>query len=748
MTTSSSTNLNPPRNPCTDEDFQPPVYEFTNATASVKFDARTEYGTDYTSTVKFGVTDIANNYSLLCTWSAWQFASTNWFYACEPEAGSQWSTPLQKNLVNLVPESLIKGKTDVKEPVRLVQYWYCDIKNQSYPEMFQSRAAVFFNFACPTQGERGVDYACNTTATTSPIRVKAEWPGRGALPQTPQLIPRPTQPGPAPKGLDPPPKSDCTLQSLSYAQWDLTAFSALPGGERWEMKMGRVNLTLTSRATGVRWDCKIDGPSTNDGTETQLNCTSQQPAQQPESRNVIKVWASSNTYNIQNLRIDEEWVCGDPNGTYSTVFSATSASGGNPGRVTVPVYNSGNGILVAEPMTIRGAYWLGNTLWEPARIPGPPNSKTPGCLARSQSEILNVWTITQFLYQRTTIAVSGGIFNFPNPPGPVPYNRTLQLSLVNNANGYTTSCSFSDPFLDDLSPDLWLPCNPTAPLHSFPIYTIPTSIAFNILTGELRVNQTWYCDDSSRGTPFVISALGSTRVAYPKLVGGHSSSTARGITCMVLIAPIFCDVTFSAEWWALGGDRDGRGNPIALGMTNFPSVDIKRLPDGALTEPDINTNPNVNAWSCMASSIGKGPVKWTIQEKRNSQDPLLQTGWFSPDVRPSDQLYSWFQFDLNSSVFATRPSGGGGGRGALIRDVGNRAREYESELHRVTPWLRGWDPTFTYSSGDRLTKTYAELGWDTGLYNVLDWKVRFDAATGYMELSHSWYCDDRNPDKP
>ena len=37
-------------------------------------------------------------------------------------------------------------------------------------------------------------------------------------------------------------------------------------------------------------------------------------------------------------------------------------------------------------------------------------------------------------------------------------------------------------------------------------------------------------------------------------------------------------------------------------------------------------------------------------------------------------------------------------------------------------------------------------GWD--FYNALEWAVRLDLSTGYMELNHSWYCDDLDPGRP
>ncbi|KAK4450171.1 hypothetical protein QBC34DRAFT_297593 [Podospora aff. communis PSN243] len=396
-------------------------------------------------------------------------------------------------------------------------------------------------------------------------------------------------------------------------------------------------------------------------------------------------------------------------------------------------------------MTIRGQFWYPRPLWAPSPPPPPPNTKKESCLNRHQIDSLHVWTVTEFLYQRTNISLTGmygpGIF----ADGlPYPHSTTLTLTLRNEANDYTTTCTHTSPSLPTpLSPSQWLPCNPPIPPHTFPRYVPTTHISFNPLTGELRLNQTWYCAPTQSATPFQVAALGSTSHAYDKFIGGHSSSTATNVVCGNLIAPLWCNITYTADWWSLGGDRDGKGTPIRVGTNFGRDVTVTRLPGDAFRAPE----PEEGRWSCTVNSLGRGPVKWRLQVDRY----LALTAWYG--YGREDVTYTRVRFDLNSSVFWGREGGG------IVKGVGNERSadsgrgtaylgSWESAMVRTTPWVASWDPSWTFRSGERYggEARYEDLGWD--VYNVLDWSVRFDVPTGYMELKHSWYCDDMNPGDP
>jgi len=40
---------------------------------------------------------------------------------------------------------------------------------------------------------------------------------------------------------------------------------------------------------------------------------------------------------------------------------------------------------------------------------------------------------------------------------------------------------------------------------------------------------------------------------------------------------------------------------------------------------------------------------------------------------------------------------------------------------------------------------YSNPGWR--FCNAMAWSLRLDILTGYMELNHPWYCDDKNPER-
>jgi hypothetical protein len=192
--------------------------------------------------------------------------------------------------------------------------------------------------------------------------------------------------------------------------------------------------------------------------------------------------------------------------------------------------------------------------------------------------------------------------------------------------------------------------------------------------------------------------------------------------CQNIFVPQYCSVDFTSHWCTLGL-IDGGGVPTRV---YSDSTIVERLPSNELTDPD----PTPGQWSCTVASLGR-PVAWRLQMR----DYLAQTTWFGH--WKSDQTFTRLRFDLNNSVFWERPGGG------LIKDVGIQA-DYGQEAGSLTPWLRGFNPAQTFHSLEG--PNYYNSGWK--LYNVLDWSVRFDLTTGYMELNHSWYCDDKDPSRP
>lgn len=86
-------------------------------------------------------------------------------------------------------------------------------------------------------------------------------------------------------------------------------------------------------------------------------------------------------------------------------------------------------------------------------------------------------------------------------------------------------------------------------------------------------------------------------------------------------------------------------------------------------------------------------------------------------------------FSLDNSAFHNLPKG----RSGLIE-----VRSYDSV--ELTPWMRTWDPTHVFASRGS--------GYDRDFYPVLGYSLQLDLSSGYMELNHSWYCDDKDPERP
>lgn len=287
-------------NPCIDEGFQPPVYQFSDLAVDAFY-----------LMANFTVRDVANNYSLHCSWGSWGTYrqvkdGPDWYpQDCVPETGPIPTLSQTVTLLNLLPEYLMMNKSD-QSPVRLVQYWYCDIRNMSYPQAYQSRVEVFFNVTCPDRDTAQVDQPCDVSATQLPVIVKAEWQPTGPLRGTPRLVPRSSPPAPIMVGLNPPPDKDCTDISLTHPDWELSDFFYVP-------QAAQLSLTLSSRPTGARVSCQFGGENTIvDNESFDLVCSPEPDQFASRSQFTVK-YAGMN----QELYIQEDWVCGDIHGLYS-----------------------------------------------------------------------------------------------------------------------------------------------------------------------------------------------------------------------------------------------------------------------------------------------------------------------------------------------------------------------------------------------------------------------------------------------
>ena len=190
------------------------------------------------------------------------------------------------------------------------------------------------------------------------------------------------------------------------------------------------------------------------------------------------------------------------------------------------------------------------------------------------------------------------------------------------------------------------------------------------------------------------------------------NETLRGNGCSPSIPLEQCRQEASSRWcafnaWDPANPKDTTPNPPATITGTL--IRTEALPAHALTDPD----PQLGDLSCTANSAGR-PVVWRLLQNRG---PFLSTGW--PSARDLTYVTTKVSVSLeNSALRQAFPLNGVG--------------DWDS---RMTPYLPNFTPTTRYG--------YIE---QAGYYKgVVDWGVRFDPTTGYLELSHSWECLDKHP---
>ncbi|KAK4451241.1 hypothetical protein QBC34DRAFT_295718 [Podospora aff. communis PSN243] len=443
---------------------------------------------------------------------------------------------------------------------------------------------------------------------------------------------------------------------------------------------------------------------------------------------------------------ESRWRCADVAGTYSTEFRSKPAYPTRDEAIGLPLYCVSRICTLDTPFRIEGMLLAPASYLRPKKYTAPEGISNPACLRTSQG--IEYWNspfvITRFLWQATTITeimYLGQGTGFPRSTRP--HNRTLVVALRNSATNLESSCSFSDVALDGET-DRWWPCFREAQdPHRRPLQrSVETWIQFSANAGLLRVNQTWYCNSENGEVPYKITGtatLPKTRGtgSAQGLLCGNGTNTFYGLACpqQFFITGDRCDYVYTAQWCTLG-DREGYLNYPGIPL-NMPiqSIETVRLPVGELTEPE----PNPSVWSCTVASLGRGPVKWALQTS-GWADLFSLTDWFGWIGHLTPEMNTGFTFDLNSSVFVGFP-GTAYSKDGVIRGVG---RVSEEDGPFLTPGMRSFDPSRVYTNTP-LTDYWAP-GWK--FYQALGWEVRFDVSTGYMELKHSWYCDDKNVDTP
>jgi hypothetical protein len=100
------------------------------------------------------------------------------------------------------------------------------------------------------------------------------------------------------------------------------------------------------------------------------------------------------------------------------------------------------------------------------------------------------------------------------------------------------------------------------------------------------------------------------------------------------------------------------------------------------------------------------------------------------------------KFQLNNSALA-----GDWNKGGLVEFVGAQ------DGTDLAPYYPDFNPTRTYGEPgevgfDDINGWIYQRGRVFPHANNLAWNVRFDASSGYLELSHTWFCADKDPSHP
>ncbi|KAK3381155.1 hypothetical protein B0H63DRAFT_560892 [Podospora didyma] len=738
-----------PPNPCLSSLFQPPIYSFSNLTVAKTFlytepEGSKTWDDSFYGSVNFTLGDTANHYNLVCYWGPRDHIAREEEWGTENcvyvrDSGTVAVPPVESRIVALLtldgPTLLGPGNKSLENPIKITQYWYCDPRDGRYPEVYQSRAQIFLNITCPDKPGNHTPTVPCIVATQQPLAVKAQWLPRGTTyPGMPQLIPHPSErPSQNTTGLDPPPSADCTDVSFTYPDWTMHSLEYRPPPAGGDSKNSSLDISLSSRVTGIRLRCRW-GPEVGVFETWAAGDYYIIPACVPVSGTDV-LGNSRSTMQVLYNRVTKElwmrhdWTCGDTKGTYSTDFHAEA-------EVYLPLYCAA-GLCIGEQMKIKG-YLTKPILLHPSAPPAPEGASTPDCFVNSHADQRlwrEVWTITRFFWQATTARIDKYFSGQSSP-----FSRTLQLTLQNNANNVVSSCEFDDAVLDGPT-DRWWPCFRQNP-HDSPLKrVVETYIQFNATKGQLTINQTWYCNDTQAGTPYMLTGHAITP-SPAGLACGTSNSTWNNAPCPLDAfwgVTYNCDITYSARWCTLG-DRDGHSR-WNLSLSPSPNdLTVMRLPQGELTEPE----PLPGVWSCTASSLGHGPVVWHL--RHGAEWGFAHGEWFStsPAQNHVDGKATYLNLNLDSSVFSGTQAVADAGR---IRAIG--ITRDEARARALTPWMRSFNPTIAYTDRTEYPGDGAfnrNPNW--GLYNGLAWSVRLDLSTGYLELNHSWYCDDKNPITP
>ncbi|KAK0648008.1 hypothetical protein B0T16DRAFT_455514 [Cercophora newfieldiana] len=697
--------------PCTDANFLPPIYDLHEWNMTKTYlNASGEYPLRYHFSVT--VQDVANNYSVRCSgdfpvpWSP----NTDWRVLCIPETafpddqygGNIWLVlfPLQRGEHGLRPnprEIWISGT-----PIGVDHLWFCPPRSNDslYPRVYRANGGLRdnevrgtptrFNGSCPPQGTTNTPYVCNIT--TSPA-VNSTLTRPLFSGKTNPLLPHPVS-APIEDRPQLVPTQDCTTMSLSYPNWVVESTTYVPSQPKASVNTTIFNVTITSRATGATNFCSWAG------SNQWLTCSPPPGATQDPSQTLFQAHFN---FDSRELSIRQNWTCGDAEGSYSRAYRASKT-------YVMPLFCTEDQVCKANRHTVKGELQTPLRLTPVAATP-PPGANLAGCTANSATPR---WMVSTFRFEETrkTTRLGSAARTPPTPGSWGSPTRMVNLSLTNLANNYTQSCT-SYTYGDTRPVTPWIRCFPENVVAQ---RYIETYIQFNTTSGVLHLNQTWYCSDTDPSRPLLyhgIANIKSTHCGETNIATNNICYDATG--CIEYVNTRWCDTARHIA--GSNGLLEPQNRTFAGELLR-----TEILPANALTDPD----PDPKDWSCLADSIGR-PVTWTL---RPAPAYDAQPGAFFTTV-PRFRYLSAFSVYLDNSALSKRPGGHPEGF------------ELGASTEKLTPHVTDFEPTYWYTLGS----IFADLR-PRPFRNVVDWGFRFDATVGYLEVNHTWFCEEKSPGKP
>jgi hypothetical protein len=120
----------------------------------------------------------------------------------------------------------------------------------------------------------------------------------------------------------------------------------------------------------------------------------------------------------------------------------------------------------------------------PAPVVGPDGHDMKGCTAESKTPS---WTLRGTQLNIRTVYGNDGASR----------SQSLTVQLINNVTGYITSCGGVSNGNDPIA----LSCFAQEPYRRQEKYQIQTNALFDTVNYNLKVNETWFCDDVDAATP-------------------------------------------------------------------------------------------------------------------------------------------------------------------------------------------------------------------------------------------------------